>query len=148
MKSGYQVYIVDDEPLIASTLAAILTDYGYDAEYFTNPLDALAAVASNSPAILVSDVSMPYLTGVELAVRVLELCPQCKVFLMSALDSIDEMLEAVGGVKTDIPLMRKPFNPGVLLDAMQNAMRDHLPVSTSMYQELGVTQLALGVSPA
>jgi two-component system catabolic regulation response regulator CreB len=81
MKPTHRVYVVDDEPLIASTLAAILSDSGYEIEFFTNPLEALAAVAPGSPTILVSDVTMPDLTGVELATRVLDICPHCKVFL-------------------------------------------------------------------
>jgi CheY-like chemotaxis protein len=62
MKPTHRVYVVDDEPLIASTLAAILSDSGYEVEFFTNPLVALAAVAPGLPAILVSDVTMPDLT--------------------------------------------------------------------------------------
>jgi two-component system catabolic regulation response regulator CreB len=129
MKRTHQVYVVDDEPLIASTLAAILSDSGYEVEFFTNPLEALAAVVPSSPAILVSDVTMPDLTGVELAMRVLDICPRCKVFLMSALDSIDELLEAAGALEAEIPFMRKPFHPGVLLDAIQNSLHDQLRVS-------------------
>jgi len=126
MKRTHRVYVVDDEPLIASTLAAILSDSGYEAEFFTNPLEALAAVAPGSPTILVSDVTMPDLTGVELAMRVLDICPHCKVFLMSALGSIDELLEAAGALEAEFPFMRKPFHPGVLLDAMQNCLDDQL----------------------
>jgi two-component system catabolic regulation response regulator CreB len=126
MKPTHRVYVVDDEPLIASTLAAILSDSGYEAEFFTNPLEALAAVAPGSPTILVSDVTMPDLTGVELAMRVLDICPHCKVFLMSALDSIDELLEAAGALEAEFPFMRKPFHPAVLLDVMQNSLHDQL----------------------
>jgi CheY-like chemotaxis protein len=59
MRSTQQVYVVDDEPLIARTLAAVLTDYGYDVTFFTDPLEVLKAVVSESPAFLVSDVAMP-----------------------------------------------------------------------------------------
>jgi FixJ family two-component response regulator len=73
-----EVYVVDDEPPIASTLATILIDHGYDVKFFTDPLDVLAVVRPGSPAILVSDVTMPGLTGVELAMSVLEKCPSCR----------------------------------------------------------------------
>jgi two-component system catabolic regulation response regulator CreB len=126
MKPTHRVYVVDDEPLIASTLAAILSDSGYEVEFFTNPLEALAAVTPGSPTILVSDVTMPELTGAELAMRVLDICPRCKVFLMSALDSIDEQLEVAGALEAEFPFMRKPFHPAVLLDAMQDSLHDQL----------------------
>lgn len=119
MNPEYQVYVVDDEPLIASTLAEILIDHGYQVRSFTDPLEALATVVHGAPAFLVSDVTMPGLTGVELAMKVLEHCPNCRVFLMTALDSIDMLLEAAGAARHAFPLFHKPFHPGVLLNAME-----------------------------
>lgn len=77
------VYVVDDEVLIAHTLASILMDNGYEVICFTDPLEVLTAIGPGSPAILVSDVVMPGITGIELAMKVREKCPACRIFRSS-----------------------------------------------------------------
>lgn len=120
MRFTHQVYVVDDEPLIASTLAAVLTDHGYDATFFTDPFEVLESVASGSPAFLVSDVAMPGLTGIQLAMEVRKRCPNCKIFLMSGQDSIQAELSDAGASTHEFPLLHKPFFPNDLLEAMAN----------------------------
>ena len=74
-------FIVDDENVIASTLELILTSQGFDARYFIDPLDALNAAQSISPDLLLADVVMPHMTGIELAIKFKQLCPDCKILL-------------------------------------------------------------------
>jgi DNA-binding NtrC family response regulator len=127
MNGGNQVYVVDDEPLIASTLTAILIDYGYDATMFTDPLDVLAEVRPGAPAILVSDVTMPGITGIELAMRVLERCPGCRILLMTALDSIEALLASGGAGQYEFSVLRKPFHPTALFDAIHRLLHASQP---------------------
>src|ERR1022692_3125646 len=59
------VFVVDDEPIISSTIAMILECKGFDAKSFTNPIKALAAACLQAPDLLISDVVMPELSGVD-----------------------------------------------------------------------------------
>jgi CheY-like chemotaxis protein len=68
-RSISRIFVVDDEPVIASSLAAILQMNGFSARFFTCPLEALAAARSESPDLVISDVSMPGLSGVDLAIQ-------------------------------------------------------------------------------
>src|SRR5215469_8064305 len=77
------VYIVDDEPVIARTLATILSQAGFAAKGFVDPLLALAAAESLPPDLLITDVVMPEMTGVDLAIRFSDRYPGCKVLLFS-----------------------------------------------------------------
>jgi DNA-binding NtrC family response regulator len=86
MNVQQSIYVVDDEVAIASTLAAILVENGYSAKCFTSPFEALELARSEPPQVLISDYSMPGLTGLELARALALLCPQCSVILLSALD--------------------------------------------------------------
>ena len=52
-----RIFVADDEPVIASTLATILQMSGFSAEFFNSPLEALAAARSKAPDLLVSDVT-------------------------------------------------------------------------------------------
>ena len=81
--SNIRVLVVDDESTIASTLAAILRLSGYRAESFTNPLEALSSTMEEPPDLLISDVVMPQMSGVELAIQIRALCPLCKILLFS-----------------------------------------------------------------
>src|ERR1700735_532098 len=73
-----RVFVVDDDRLIASTTTAILELNGYDAHSFVNPLEALEAVRTvGPPDLVIADVIMPGLSGVDLAGRLKEECPNC-----------------------------------------------------------------------
>jgi CheY-like chemotaxis protein len=58
-QSNPTVFVVDDENVIASTLATILKQSGFEATAFTNPLEALDATRLKTPDLLISDVMMP-----------------------------------------------------------------------------------------
>ena len=111
------VYVVDDEPIIATTIAMILDLSGFSAQSFTQPLLALQAARSNAPDLLISDVVMPELSGAELAGQVKEQCPDCKVLLMSGQVQNVEYAQAPG---CDFEFLTKPVYPTVLLKFIQN----------------------------
>lgn len=64
-----KILIVDDEPNIASMLADVLTDAGYDIDTADNGRDALDAVHRDPPDLMLLDVQMPVLDGFEVASR-------------------------------------------------------------------------------
>jgi DNA-binding response OmpR family regulator len=110
-----RIYVVDDELVIASTLASILKMNGFDARFFTNPIDALEGARSKTPDLLISDVMMPEMTGVELAVKLKEFCPGCKVLLFSGQAQTADLLEKARNEGHDFNLLTKPVHPKDLL---------------------------------
>ena len=78
-----RISVVDDEVLVASSFAMVLCDQGFDASFFTEPLQAIQAARYYAPDLLISEVSMPLLSGIELAIKVQKQCPKCKVLLLS-----------------------------------------------------------------
>ncbi len=109
------VFVVDDEPAIAFTLAAILKLNGYDARGFKNPLEALEEITIIRPDLLISDVVMPQLSGIDLAIRVKEQCPACKVLLFSGQAQTADLLEVARIQGHDFELLAKPIHPADLL---------------------------------
>jgi DNA-binding response OmpR family regulator len=75
------VFVVDDEAVIAETLATILRISGFLAISFTSPLDALNWTRTIVPELLITDVVMPEMSGIELAITTKALCADCKVLL-------------------------------------------------------------------
>ncbi len=110
------VFVVDDEEVIATSLAMILRlDGGFRARSFTKPLEALEAVRLEAPDLLISDVVMPKLSGIELAVQVREHCPNCKVLLFSGQAATAHMLESARRIGHDFEVITKPIHPADLL---------------------------------
>ncbi len=110
-----RVFVVDDEPVIASTLAAILRLHGYSATFFTSPLEALAAAESRAPDLLISDVAMPDISGIDLAVQMRAQYPECKILLFSGQAETADLLGAARREGHDFTLLQKPVHPSAML---------------------------------
>jgi DNA-binding NtrC family response regulator len=82
-KPASRIVIVNEQHVIGSTLVALLQMKGFSARYFTHALEALTAARSEAPDLLISDVMMPDLSGIDLAIRMKEQCPTCEVLLFS-----------------------------------------------------------------
>jgi DNA-binding response OmpR family regulator len=110
-----RVFVVDDEFIIASTLATILQRNGFDALSFTHPLEALKAARVKAPDLLISDVMMPDLSGVDLAILLKKYCPGCKVLLFSGQAATADLLDAAREKGHDFELLSKPIHPAEFL---------------------------------
>ena len=110
------VFVVDDESIIASTFELILISSGFDARSFVDPLEALQAAESASPDLLLTDVVMPNLTGIQLAIKVQDLRPSCKVLLSSGQTVTAELLDAARLQGHHFEILAKPVHPVDLLE--------------------------------
>ncbi|HEV2620116.1 MAG TPA: response regulator [Acidobacteriaceae bacterium] len=119
MKPSMKVFVVDDEPIIATTLAMILRRVGFEVDFFTVPAEALTAAEINRPHLLVSDVMMPGLSGVDLAIRIRAMCPECKIILISGQATTNDLLKDARHRGYDFMLLQKPFHPTDLLAAIR-----------------------------
>ena len=117
--TSIRVFVVDDEGTISSTLAAILRLSGYRAESFTNPLEALSRTMEAPPDLLISDVVMPQMSGVELAIQIRALCSSCKILLFSGQAATADFLTQAREDGHDFQLLSKPIHPKDLLLAIR-----------------------------
>jgi DNA-binding NtrC family response regulator len=109
------VLVVDDEPLIANTLVAILRKQNYVAHAAYNAEDALAMAQINPPDYLVTDILMPKMSGIDLAIAIKEFIPDCKVLLFSGHANAIHLEDDPRCAAYDFPLLSKPLHPDVLL---------------------------------
>ena len=77
------IFVVDDERSIADTLVTILNTQGYLAVAFYDAKSALAKCSHLQPEIVLSDVVMPGMNGVDMAVEIEQRYPACRVILFS-----------------------------------------------------------------
>ena len=109
------VLVVDDEPLIADTLVAILRKQNYSANAAYNAEEALLMAQMLPPDYLITDILMPKMNGIDLAVTVKERIPGCKVLLFSGHANAIHLEDDPRCAAYDFPLLSKPIHPDVLL---------------------------------
>jgi DNA-binding NtrC family response regulator len=109
------VFVVDDEPTISRSLALILKHHGYLARFFTDPVEALKHIEADPPDLLISDVVMPELSGIELAIRAQARSSDCRILLFSGQTPTSDLLDGVGKKGYKFTLLPKPVHPSVLL---------------------------------
>jgi DNA-binding response OmpR family regulator len=109
------VLIVDDEQVIADTLTAILNQSGYMAMAAYDGASALELARLIPPQMLITDVYMPGMNGMELAVAVRCAVPDCRVLLFSGQSSRSDMLASSHRAGYDFSALTKPIHPTELL---------------------------------
>jgi DNA-binding NtrC family response regulator len=120
-QNALRVFAVDDEPTIAWSMARILRSQGYDASAFTNPEEALHAAQSDRPDLLLSDVAMPRLSGIDLAIQVRRLYPACKILLITGQAGTPNLLDEAREQGHPFELLAKPVHPENLLFKIRRA---------------------------
>jgi DNA-binding response OmpR family regulator len=106
---------VDDEQLIAQTVAAILNANGFDAVKSYNGEEALDAARKHQPHIVLTDVLMPRMSGVELDVRLRKEFPATRVLLFSGQAATSELMRRAQEEGYNFELFPKPIHPDDLI---------------------------------
>lgn len=105
------VLVVDDEQTIADTLAVILSRTGFSVRTAYDGRTALEIARQNPPALVISDVMMPQMTGVELAIALKDSIPACKVLLFSGQAATANLLDRARAEGHDFTMVSKPIHP-------------------------------------
>ena len=111
------ILIVDDDADEAELLAEGLAGPGRLVRAFSDPMRALAALEREPADLVIADLSMPWITGREVAGTVLERCPRCKLFLISGHDEGEAVGKSMG-----VPFFAKPIDLSRLRRAVDQAL--------------------------
>jgi len=114
-RTRLRVLVVDDEPLIAQTVTAILNANGFEAMEATSAEYALQIARSFEPDIVLSDVLMPRMTGVDLGMRLRHELPQARVLLFSGQAATSELMRRAEEQGYHFELFPKPIHPDELI---------------------------------
>jgi DNA-binding response OmpR family regulator len=120
---GHLVYIVDDRTVIAETLATVLNQAGFRALAFDDPTIALSAASIKQPDALISDVIMPRMSGIDLAIRVRTAYPKCMVLLYSGQIHTADLLAQARNEGYEFEVLAKPVHPSEILARLRNLNR-------------------------
>ena len=115
------ILLVDDEPEALRAMERMLRGSGYQVEAFVSAREAVRRVSAGGVHVVVSDISMPEMTGVELLRTIRAHDPDLPVVLVTGLPAIDSATDAVeyGAFKYIV----KPFESEVLRRAVERARK-------------------------
>ncbi|HEY3628135.1 MAG TPA: response regulator [Terracidiphilus sp.] len=117
-----KVLIADDERVIADTLVAILTHGGFEARAAYSCAQALDIAGAFRPDLLVCDVIMDEMNGIDAAVRIKAMLPDIRVFLLSGQTATTELLEKQNADGYGFEVLIKPVHPRDLISRLRECM--------------------------
>ena len=114
-----RVLIVDDERIIADTLALILSQRGFAATAVYSGEKAVETASVLRPDILITDVVMEGMTGIEAAIRISETVPSCRILLFSGNAATEDLVYDAEAEGHSFEMLAKPIHPQVLIDHLR-----------------------------
>lgn len=118
-KSKSKILVVDDERVIADTLAMILSQSGFDARAVYSGEGAVELASTFEPDMLISDVIMADLNGIDAAIRIRVLLPKIKILLFSGQAATADLLEKARAQGYEFEILAKPVHPQDLLNRLR-----------------------------
>ena len=115
-----KVIVVDDEASIRSAVEQWLSLSGFEVQLFSRAEECLAQLPGNFPGVIVSDVRMPGLSGLELLAEVQRRDPDLPVILLTGHGDVPMAVEAMRDGAYDF--LEKPFTPETLLGSLRRAL--------------------------
>jgi DNA-binding NtrC family response regulator len=117
-----RILVVDDDPGVVAFLSEMLVKRDYAVVGETSPVKALARIGQERFDLVIADVEMPELRGLDLLRQIQAKKPQQLVMLITAFGSIDLAVESVRAGACDF--ITKPFKIGVIYLAIERALRE------------------------
>jgi CheY-like chemotaxis protein len=117
--SKIRVMILDDEPIVAKRLGPALEKHGFAVEAFVEPREALARLEEHDFDIVVTDLRMEEVDGIQVLEHIMSSCPNTRVILITGYATVEVAREAL--VKGAFDFIAKPFKPKDLRAVLNKA---------------------------
>ncbi len=110
-----KILVVEDEAVVLHTLQLILKQHGYDVRGAHDGADALAIASEFAPDILLCDINLPDMDGIQVSLQVKSKFPDCRVVLLSGEITSTDLLEDAKQQGYRFEVLAKPTEPQQLL---------------------------------
>lgn len=112
--------VVDDDPYVLESISSLLQEFGFHVSASPNAEDALEKAKKLRFDVILTDIRMPSLTGIELLQRIHAFNPHVPVILLTAFAELDLAVDAVKRGAFDF--ITKPYNPEYLVHSVEKAV--------------------------
>ena len=117
--ASVRILVVDDESVIAETVVEILKQEGFEAMAASSGSSAIELARTWSPDIVLSDVIMPRVDGIEMGIKIREIVPSCKIILFSGQAATVDLLEKAREQGHRFEILAKPIRPDQLVSIIR-----------------------------
>jgi len=134
--TGKRILLIDNEEGLCRMMTAILEDQRYEVTAFTDPVAAMRRFSPADWDVVVTDIKMPGMDGLEVLQHVKDKAPLLPVIIITAFATVDMSIQALR--KGAYDMLTKPFEPDELLYRVKNALKTNelLVENHHLHQEL------------
>ncbi len=118
--SAKKIMIIDNEEGLCRMMSAVLMDEGHAVRAFTDPLEAVGLFRPGTWDLVITDIKMPGIDGLEVLQRIKASEPAIPVIMITAFATVDMSIQALR--KGAYDMLTKPFEPDELLYRVRNAL--------------------------
>jgi putative two-component system response regulator len=119
-ESGGSIFVVDDDRYVLESVSMLLCDAGFAVTAFSNGHDAIRKFVSEPVDLVLTDINMPGMTGIELLEKIRYLDSETPVLLMTAYADVDTAVKAIQ--KGAFDFIIKPYRPPYLVHAIEKGL--------------------------
>jgi CheY-like chemotaxis protein len=113
-----RVLVVDDDPIVADTIVSLLKQHEIEAMAVYSGEAAVREARAARPDVLLTDIVMQGMTGIEAAIKIQELYPNCRVLIFSGNPETAQFLAEAEAQGHSFEVLPKPLPPAVLIDRL------------------------------
>lgn len=121
MSQKQRVLLIDNEEGLCRLMEQVLLDSGYLVRSYTNPVKAMEEFEPGSWDLVITDIKMPGMTGLEVLQQVKERCREMPVIIITAYATVEMSIQALR--KGAYDMLTKPFEPDELVFRVKNALQ-------------------------
>ena len=121
--ASQRIMLIDNEIGLCRMMEAVLKDQGYHVKSFTRPIQAVAEFSAGDYDLIISDIKMPEMDGLEVLQHVRNRDPEVPVIMITAYATVEMSIQALRRGAYD--MLTKPFEPDELIYRVKNALQHH-----------------------
>lgn len=121
MTPRHRILLIDNEEGLCRLMEQILLDNGYLVKAFTGPIKALEAFQPGAWDLVITDIKMPGLSGLDVLQQVKQRSPETPVIIITAYATVEMSIQALRRGAYD--MLTKPFEPEELVFRVKNALQ-------------------------
>lgn len=116
-----KIVIIEDDKIIINILDFLLKKEGFETHIATNGIDGIEKITAVRPDLIISDIMMPYKSGLEITLFSKTNFPEIPIIIISARGKEDQTVTEVANLGVDV-FFAKPFDPKELIEKVKNLL--------------------------
>ena len=139
------LFVIEDDESMRETLSGILTFLGYQVHLFSNPLEFLKTTIQVAPAIIITDMRMPDMSGVELQAELLKRGRQVPIIFISGESTVPQTISAMKQGASEF--LTKPFDRDQLMEAVVRGLNQDAAQMYAHLEQLAIEEALKSLAP-